>query len=302
MSYRIAIFEAPAEGEDLLVAELWRRGASGFEVEGEDPVRIEAYFPAGDLPAGFPEPHDLERWRGAGVRLLAVEELEERDWSADYRATAEPFEVGRRFVIDPRDDSAPGSRASETVSGGRIHLSVPAQNAFGTGSHESTRLALAWLEELPLTGRGVLDVGCGSGILAFAAERLGAPRVTAFDLDPPSVITARSNARRNRCSPRLLVATADALGASGRPFDLLVVNVLPERVLPHYPRLLALLRRGGSVVSSGNLTDKRSRILERFARLGLELAGEKREGEWASFHLLLNAGQEPAVAAGGPAT
>ncbi|MEO1088948.1 MAG: 50S ribosomal protein L11 methyltransferase, partial [Acidobacteriota bacterium] len=101
--------------------------------------------------------------------------------------------------MDPGD----GGRALTDLgidAEGRVALHVPAENAFGTGSHESTRLMLLWMSELDLTGLDVLDVGCGSGILSFAAERLGA-KVVGFDLDVPSAITARRNGIRNGCRP-----------------------------------------------------------------------------------------------------
>lgn len=274
--------ELPEELEEILTAELWANGCLGIETKPAGPgrVRFEVYF-SHPLPAaarGF----DRERWRHRGVELVSAGHFAERDWLAGYRQRARPIELGRGFRVDVGDRPAPAA------DDGRVALGIPAQTAFGTGSHESTRLAVRWLEALDLAGLDVLDVGAGSGILSFVAEHLGARRVVGFDLDAQAVCIARSNARRNALVPRLFAGRLAAL----RPvpaFDLALVNILPERVVGELPRLLAVLRQGGRVVSSGNLSDRREELLGAFAATGLDYLGEKRENEWVAF--LLAAGE-----------
>ena len=307
MDYLIHVYSLPATLEDELTAELWRLGIVGCEIqpeagEGGARVRVEAYF-----PADHAEPPSFEDWAARGVRAIGSSELPDRDWLADYRASSRPFPVGRRYVVDPRDPDENEDReapslearaaADADTDGGRRVLSVPAQNAFGTGSHESTRLAIEWLETIDLRGSKVLDVGCGSGILSIIAELEGAAEVQGYDLDAPSVVTARINARRNGTSPTLWAGTGDCLRealsdpAPTSTYDLLLVNVLPERIFGDYPRLLGLLRPGGRVISSGNLLERRTELLARFAELGLLPPvrpgdeSEKSEGEWTSFLL-----------------
>jgi len=276
--FELRTFSLPAELEELLAAELWSLGALGFEVHEAEAgrLRLDAWFPSPVPPAmaGF----ELAAWQERGVRMLDCEAVAERDWLADYRAAAEPFDVGRGFRVDPRDP--PG----EAPAGERTTLRIPARTAFGTGSHESTRLVLEWLEDLDLAQRSVLDVGTGSGILAFAAEHLGASRVVGCDVDAGAVCIARGNARANGLSPGLFAGGVAALGASAR-FDLVLVNILPENIAGELPRLVRLLAPGGRLISSGNLADRRDELLARWARRGLALEAERYESEWVAFLL-----------------
>ncbi len=282
MTYQKRIYLLPPEHEEIFASELWARGVLGCEIAaGEDGrLRLDAYFPD-------PLPPELARWsfdgwRRRGVEEVAEEPLADRDWLAEYRAAARPIEVGRTFLVDPREPP------SEVASGGRKVLHIPARTAFGTGSHESTRLAVEWLEDLELEGLDVLDVGTGSGILAFAALELGARRVTGFDVDAASVLVARQNAGLNGLRPRLFAGRLAAL-AGGQAFDLLLVNILPERIREELPALLGTLRLGGRWISSGNLWRDREELTARFASYGSRVLGEKRHGEWCSFLLRTDA-------------
>jgi len=273
---RLTILVPPAV-EESVAAELWRRGTLGLELAdaADGRLRVEAYFPAGAGGAV-----DLSAWRGRGVEVVAAETFAERDWLAAYRAQARPFDVGRRLRVDPRDPSA----ATPPSAGDRVLLRIPARTAFGTGSHESTRLALELLEALEPAGLEVLDVGTGSGILACAALRFGARAVVGFDLDPAAALIAGQNARLNAVAPRLFAGRLAAL-RRGRRFDLALVNVLPGKIRREVPRIAGLLRRGGRAISSGNLEGERVSVLAAWAGAGLEPVAERRAGEWIAFLL-----------------
>ncbi len=277
-SYELRTFSLPAELEELLTAELWSLGALGFEVRQAEAGRLhlDAYFPAPPPPAA--RALDLAPWRRRGVLALGSRELADRDWLAPYRDVAEPFDVGRRFRLDPRDPPGPVTAVD------RFTLKIPARTAFGTGSHESTRLVLAWLEDLELSGLAVLDVGTGSGILAFAATLLGAGEVVGCDLDAQAVCVARGNSRLNALAPRLFAGGVAALAPAPR-FDLALVNILPESFGRDLPRLARVLVPGARVISSGNLASRRGELLERWAREGFDFAGGRRDGEWLAFLL-----------------
>jgi len=220
--------ECRQEEKDLLIAELWDCGSSGI---------TESASPAGpcSLRAFFEDDGAAENLAAQFSRWSATWHPEEpQDWVTLARTRLEPQTVGARFFLVPewRDDPTPP---------GRLRITVNPGMAFGTGAHESTQLCLEALERELKPGMTILDVGTGSGILARAAELLGARRVIACDTDPVAVELARQNLA--------FVGSADAVRANAE--DLVVANISPEAVIALAPELLRVLRRGGILIVSG---------------------------------------------------
>ncbi len=260
-------FVVPAEREEDVTAELWADGTLGVEVKpaGEGWVRIEAYFPVG-APA-------VEVGGAAGEEVVP-----ETDWFAAYREQARPFPVGRGFFVDPRE---PEDAIAEAPEGRRL-LRLPARGAFGIGSHESTRLAVELLEEIPLEGKTVLDVGTGTGILAFAALERGARSAVGYDNDPAAPFYARDNGRSNGFRVGLFAGGAAALGEGAR-FDLALANVVPEQILPDLPAIA--WRVAGGMVLSGILAERGEEMLAAARGLGFTERARRTAGEWIAFYL-----------------
>jgi ribosomal protein L11 methyltransferase len=262
----------PPELEDELSAELWARGSIGVELraEGERTI-LDAYFPA---PSDATLPDLMSVFSHRNVEIVGSVGVPDTDWLAVHRSLSRPFEVGRRWLVDPREPAGPAPRVA-----GRETLRIPARRAFGTGSHESTRLLLEWLEELPLVGLRVLDVGTGSGILSLAAERCGA-RVVGIDTDPVAVWLARENRRLNRGAIELVVADPGSL--RGRAFDLALVNILPSEWLADAPALSGLLVGGAAVLLSGIPRDQAEELISAVAEYGLVVREERAVGDWVA--------------------
>ncbi|HEY7215792.1 MAG TPA: 50S ribosomal protein L11 methyltransferase, partial [Thermoanaerobaculia bacterium] len=202
-----------------MIANLWQAGTLGAQSSAalDGRLRLEAWFPL-ESPAAEV---------AAGVELAAEEIVPDADWFAAWREQARPFPVGRTFFVDPRE---PGEEPA-VVPSDRELLRLPARAAFGTGSHESTALALELLEDTDLEGRRALDVGTGTGVLAFAALLRGARSVVGFDVDAAAPFHARDNSGLNGLRPLLFAGGLAALRQ--RPlFDLALVNVVPEEILP----------------------------------------------------------------------
>ena len=273
MPHRRLSFLLPADREDALVAELWLAGTTGVQSlpASGDQLRVEAYFAAGAEP-------DLEM--PAGVALESDAVLPDADWLAPYRERARPFPVGRSLFVDPRE---PGEPAAEVPAGRRL-LRLPARAAFGTGSHESTSLALELLEDLDLRGRRVLDVGTGTGVLAFAALLQGARLAVGFDLDPASPFHARDNSRLNGLHPLLFAGRLAAL-REGPRFDLALVNVVPEEIFPEMRALVRLLQPRGEAILSGILANRGEEVLRRMQGLGFVERARREEGEWVALRV-----------------
>ena len=262
-------------------------------------IRFSLSFPAGeDADAALSEslgefevswvegPSGIRLWcgrdaepgvRGAleSARIAVLERFEEpgRDWVAESAALRTPVAVGC-YLLDPHDGAMAASPGSRT----RIHL--PAARAFGTGSHESTRIAIRLLRQEMVPGTAVLDVGCGAGTLAFVASREGASRVVAFDIDPDAALATREHARTNGIGGvAAFVGPSSALRAEGR-FGLAVANMLQEELSPLLGEIRELLAAGGTLLTSGQL---RSREDEWLAALSAAGFGDFRlaaENEW----------------------
>ena len=261
-----ALFRIAADREDELLAGLWRAGTIGVECRpaagGE--LCVEAFFESA--------PPELE-----GFEAVESGAVPPRDWLAAWRASAQPIAVGRRFLLDPREsDQAAPDR------GGRILLRVPARAAFGTGSHESTRLVLELMEDMDLAGRRVLDVGCGSGVLALAALALGARRAVGFDVDLVAPLLAAQNSDLNGLWPLYFAGAMAALAPAAR-FDVALVNVIPEEIRGHLAALRGCLSSGARAIFSGILGARGESALRVLRRHGFRRVATRRAGEWVAY-------------------
>lgn len=245
-------------------------GPLGFEQEGDDLV---AFFREAETARGA-----SGLLRARGVKHTLTTDIPEGDPLEAFRAASRAFTVGRRLWIDPGD---PGEGEPPR---GRIALRLPASRAFGTGEHESTRLALLALEEDELAGGTVLDVGTGSGVLALAAAALGARFAVGLDTDAEAVFVARENVRRHDFGARVHLY-AGPLEAAAGAFDLVLVNMLADEILPEAARILARAGRGGRVLLSGVTREREAEVLARVRTGRWQLAGRRAEKEWVCLCL-----------------
>ncbi|MEZ5332447.1 MAG: 50S ribosomal protein L11 methyltransferase [Thermoanaerobaculia bacterium] len=277
----------PVERAEILAAELWDLGALGLEETEPQPgeAELSVFFPpAGPEPEGFAPVVAAARARVTERTLVPP-----ADWLARYRELSRPLPLGRGFLADPRDaDDADAAAGVE----GRRTLRLPARTAFGTGSHESTRLAVELLEDDPPEGERVLDVGTGSGVLAYVALALGARHVVALDVDPAASLVAGQIAALNDLSPSLLVGDVSCL-RSAPLFDRILVNIIPAHWLPAGAALAGLLAPAGRLVVSGLLGSQREEVAGALASLGLSPVAERTDGEWLGLRMVRGPGTGP---------
>lgn len=259
------------EDEEPAGALLWAAGCGGLELQPVTPagaLPVVAYFPA---EAGLVErlAAGLAALSPLGLELVPVPEV---DWEVQFKESFRPFSAGG-FRIVPVWDEGPR---------GRDVLVVEPARAFGTGTHETTRLCLELLAErwASAAPRRVLDLGCGTGLLAVAAKRLGATQVVASDHDPEAGLSARAHARRNGADLRVLLA--DGLAAlPGARFDLVLANLMAPLLLRLRDDLGRALAPGGALVLSGLLLSDLPEVRPAFAPLGV--IRERTDGEWAAL-------------------
>lgn len=203
-------------------------------------------------------------------RQIVAEELAERDWINEWRKDARPACFGGRLWVcqdgqRPRDPDA-------------LFIDLDPGLAFGTGAHPSTALCLEWLSRAPISGLTLIDYGCGSGILAVAAARLGAAAVLATDIDEQALIATTENARKNRLQDRVRVASPEDL----RPgeTDILVANILSNPLRRLAPRFAELVRPNGRVALAGILQEQVNSVRKEFES-AFAMTQSGRNGDWA---------------------
>jgi ribosomal protein L11 methyltransferase len=185
----------------------------------------------------------------APLELGQIEPVPETDWSEGWKAGLGASVISQRLVIRP-------SWVAHALAPGQAEVVIDPGQAFGTGTHPSTWLALEWIDLLASglpKGARVLDVGTGSGVLGIAAAARADARVVAFDLDPVAAREAQANVASNGCAARVAVFAGGLEALDGSGFDLVVANLLSSESLPMLAGLSARTRAGGQAVFSGLL-------------------------------------------------
>ncbi|BEM59928.1 ribosomal protein L11 methyltransferase [Serratia marcescens] len=205
---------------------------------------------------------------GAGFRHK-IEQLEDKDWEREWMDNFHPMRFGERLWICPSWRDVPDPEA--------VNVMLDPGLAFGTGTHPTTALCLQWLDGLDLAGKTVIDFGCGSGILAIAALKLGAARAIGIDIDPQAIQASRDNAQRNGVSERLELylpkdQPADLLA------DVVVANILAGPLRELAPLIGCLPKAGGHLGLSGVLASQASSVAEAYAeKFTLDPVAEREE-------------------------
>ena len=251
----------------------WTQGADDEEILEPEPgatplwaaVRVTAL-----LPPTLPRDQILAAFPGA---QLHFEIVADRDWDAEWRRTLKPLRFGQRLWVCPAGQACPDPAG--------VSVLLEPGLAFGTGTHPTTAMCLAWLDGQPLAGQRVLDYGCGSGILAIGALALGAREAVAVDIDPQALIATVDNAARNGCGPRLTAGTPAELLPAARAdcFDVLVANILSGPLVRLAPELRRFGRAGTRVALSGILADQANEVIAAF-RPWAPLAITNEQGGW----------------------
>lgn len=183
--------------------------------------------------------------------------VEEQDWVRLTQSQFEPIHIGKNIWVVPSWHDAPDPQA--------LVLELDPGLAFGTGSHPTTRLCMEWLEAHPPVGLSVLDYGCGSGILAMVAAKLGSTDVIGIDIDPQATKSAVFNTERNHCDVAYYLPDEFAVSGHAHSFDVVVANILANPLKVMAPMLSGRVRPGGKLILSGVLATQVEEVTAAYA-------------------------------------
>jgi ribosomal protein L11 methyltransferase len=200
-------------------------------------------------------------------------DVEDERWARRSQAELKAVSAGRIVVAPPWDACA------ERSGPDRILIVIEPSTGFGTGHHETTRLCLRLMQDIDLTGRRVIDVGTGSGILALAAWKLGASSIVAFDEDADALDNARENIGRNHAAEAIEVHEARLGSATFEPADVVVANLTSGAIEKHAGDLCALIRPGGTLIVSGFSPAELSDVAR---ALNLDVHEHAQDAGWAA--------------------
>ncbi|MCB0644781.1 MAG: 50S ribosomal protein L11 methyltransferase, partial [Phaeodactylibacter sp.] len=202
---------------------------------------------------------------------FSQEYLEDKNWNAEWESNFEPVLVGSFCAI----------RATfhQPIYDTLYEIIVDPKMAFGTGHHETTFMMVQAMEQLPLQGRKVLDYGCGTGVLAILAHKLGAAPITAIDIDPLSVESTEENVQLNE-TPGLTILEGDLEVVEAADFDCILANINRNVILHALPQLATLCKAGGSLLTSGFLEGDEDLVKEAAAQQNFRPVRTFDRGEW----------------------
>lgn len=251
------------------------------DVPPPDFLIVRAYIPADDRAEAALK--ELEgSLKGQELPIPTYTMVDEQDWAEAWKAHYHTTRLGSRMVVRPLWEQA------ETQPGD-IVISLDPGMAFGTGTHPTTQLCIAALEHMVKPGVTVLDMGCGSGILAIAAIKLGASKVVAVDNDPVAVHVTVENAKVNEVEDKIIAqhGSLDTVKSSARRFDLLVANIIARIIIDMCEQGLGqIVRPGGLALFSGVVFDQVDDVNAALTRAGLKVTGITQEGDWVAIEAI----------------
>lgn len=279
--WQLIALDVTRDAEDFARSLLFELGTTGIVTheERDKTVTLGAYFdPQADTEqtAAAIRSEFARLERTDELRGVSVSTVPEQDWMQKWKEGFEPVEIGNRFIV------APSWKLPVDVDG-RIVVQIDPGMAFGTGTHETTRMCLEAVES-HWRGGSLLDVGTGTAILAIAAALLvPGPRIKAIDIDPQAVEVARENTAINRVQESIDVIEGGPREFVGRAFDVVVANLTAEVIISLIDDLAACLASAGTMILSGILTTLEADVESAATRAGMTTIERRRLGEWSAL-------------------
>jgi len=201
---------------------------------------------------------------------MDVEFIEDQNWNETWEAQFDPVQVGDFCLVRAQFHKSDPNFQHEVI--------IDPKQAFGTGHHETTYMMIEEMAELDFSGKTVLDLGCGTGILSILAMKLGAETVTAIDIEEPSVENTEENLALNSVTAEVKLGSVDVVG--GRQFDIILANINRNAIMALMPEVVLNMKEKGTVLFSGFLESNFHEITELAKQNGLKSSSRRQKGEW----------------------
>ena len=242
--------------------------------KNRDESIIHVYIEEGNNPAEAVS-FISERLSAEGISFkIETDGCSEEDWADKWKAFFKPTAVGDRLFVRP-------IWIDDYDSGDRVVLNIEPGAAFGTGTHETTRLCLETLDKIIKDGDAVLDIGCGSGILAIASMLLGAKEGFGVDIDPLAVKTAKENGEMNNLrEPELSFVCGDLADKVTKQYDVVVANIVADIIMLFSTQVRAFMKQGAKFIASGIIDSRADEVVASLQNAGLTIEERIEKNGW----------------------
>lgn len=217
-----------------------------------------------------------ELYIDAGLKEITTTEVYEEDWSTAWKQYYKPIQIGKNIVIKPTWEPYEGREGQKVIE-------LDPGMAFGTGTHETTQLCIAFLEDYVRRHSLVLDIGTGSGILAIIAAKLGSDQVIGVDIDPIAVKVARENVALNGVEDLVEIREGDLLDVVKEKADIVVANIIADTIIHLMEQIKNFLKKDGIFIASGIILDRQEDVKRACHKEGLRILSIDTMGEWVAI-------------------
>lgn len=240
---------------------------------------LKAYYPSGaDIENVLLEIHEgIERAKeyvNVGNYSISHKSVEEEDWENSWKKYYKPVKIGKNILIKPVWE--------ETPQNGEIVIELDPGMAFGSGTHETTKMCLKLLEEYVKPFSSVLDIGTGSGILAIGAAKLGAAEINAVDIDSVAVKVAKENAQLNKVADKINITCGNLAEKVSGTYDIVVANIIADAVIALSADAAKFLKDDGLYITSGIIEHRLDDVKNALTEYGFNIIHIERDRDWAA--------------------
>lgn len=269
----------PIEKQNLLL-ELPEWEISDIDVVDNGTITYGVYFEESDF--GKNELKKLKTFLKENIENFEFEELfiDNSNWEEEWKKSYKSFNIGNKIFIKPSWEALPDTD--------RIVIEIDPKMAFGTGTHETTSMCMEYVENEDFTGKSILDIGCGSGILSILAKKLNANEVDACDIDEIAIASTKENAIINNVE--LNAFESNLFSSVNKKYDLIFANILAEVIVVMLEDVDNYLNRNAKLVLSGIIKEKEKLVKEKLSEIGYEVIETRYKNEW----VLISAGRKNA--------